>query len=152
MAIHLITGDDDSLVMSAVSELMHRLIGDGDRALMVDDLDGDELEVASIIDAAQTPAFLTDKRIVVARGVGRFAADQVAPLVAYLADPLPTTDLVLVGGGGRLAKALTDAVKRAGATVVDVMPPTRARERSGWVDRRLAARSLGHGAAQQLDG
>ena len=37
MAVHLITGDDESLLLTAVSEVVHRLIGDGDRSLMVDE-------------------------------------------------------------------------------------------------------------------
>ena len=41
------------------------------------------------------------------------AADAEA-VARYLADPCPTTALVLVGGGGRLPVALTKAVKAAG--------------------------------------
>ena len=111
MAVHLVTGDDDSLVMTAVSDLVRRLVGEGDRSLMVDDLDGDDLEVAAIVDAAQTPSFLTERRVVVARGVGRYSTGDVAALVAYLGDPLPTTDLVLVAGGVP-PWDLTDAVDR----------------------------------------
>ena len=142
MAVHLVTGDDDSLVMTAVSDLVRRLVGEGDRSLMVDDLDGDDLEVAAIVDAAQTPSFLTERRVVVARGVGRYSTGDVAALVAYLGDPLPTTDLVLVAGGGRLPKSLLDAAKRSGASIVDTAPPTRARERSGWVDEQVHATGL----------
>jgi len=138
----LITGDDESLILSAIGDLIKRLVGDGDRTLMVDDFDGEDFEVSAVIDAAQTPPFLTEKRLVVARGVGRFKADDVAPLVAYLDDPLPTTDLVLVAGGGRIPKALTDALKRAGATTVETAPPTRARERSGWFEEQIKAAGL----------
>ena len=113
MSTYLITGDDESLILSAIGDLIKRLVGDGDRTLMVDDFDGEDFEVSAVIDAAQTPPFLTEKRLVVARGVGRFKADDVAPLVAYLDDPLPTTDLVLVTGGGRMPKALIDALKKA---------------------------------------
>ena len=42
-------------------------------------------------------------RVVIVREVGRFLTAEVAPLVAYLADPLPTTRLVLVGGGGQVS-------------------------------------------------
>jgi DNA polymerase-3 subunit delta len=63
-------------------------------------------------------------------------------LVAYLGDPLPTTDLVLVGGGGRLPKALTDAVKAAGGEIVNTVPPTRARERGGWFEDQVIAAGL----------
>src|SRR3954453_16178835 len=132
MAVHLITGDDESLLMSAVSDVVHRLVGDGDRSLMVDEFDGEEYEVRAVVDAAQTPPFLTESRVIVARGVGRFTAEDVAPLVSYLADPLATTELWLGAGGARLSKALTDAAKRAGALTVDTAPPTRDRERGGW--------------------
>jgi len=142
MATHLITGDDESLLLTAVSEVVHRLVGAGDRSLMVDEFDGDEYELRLVVDAAQTPPFLTEFRVVVARGVGRFGADEVAPLVAYLSDPLPSTELVLVAGGGRLAKSLVDAIKKTGGDIVDTAPPTRARERSGWFEEQVAASGL----------
>ena len=142
MATHLITGDDESLLLTAVSELVHRLVGDGDRSLMVDEFDGEEYETRAVVDAAQTPPFLTESRVVVARGVGRFGADELAPLVAYVADPLPSTELVLVAGGGRLAKSLVDAVKKNGGDIVDTVPPTRARERSGWFEDQVTAAGL----------
>ena len=142
MATHLITGDDESLLLTAVSELVHRLVGDGDRSLMVDEFDGEEYETRAVVDAAQTPPFLTESRVVVARGVGRFGADELAPLVAYVSDPLPSTELVLVAGGGRLAKSLVDAVKKNGGDVVDTVPPTRARERSGWFEDQVTAAGL----------
>ncbi|CAB4876389.1 unannotated protein [freshwater metagenome] len=142
MALHLITGDDESLVLSAVTELVHRLVGSGDRTLMVDDFSSDDYELRAVVDAAQTMPFLTDKRVVIARGMGRFNADDVAPLVAYLGDPLPSTDLVLVGGGGRLAKALTDAAKKAGATSTNTAPPTSKRDRSLWIEEQVAAAGM----------
>lgn len=137
MSVHLITGDDESLVLTAISDLLKRLVGDGDRTLMVDDFDNEEFEVRAVVDAAQTPPFLTERRVVVARGIGRFNTDDVAPLVAYLGDPLPTTELVLVSGGGRMPKALTDAVKTCGGTTVETAPPSRARERAGWFDDQI---------------
>jgi DNA polymerase III subunit delta len=142
MAVHLITGDDESLLLGAVSDVVHRLVGDGDRSLMVDEFDDDEYEVRSVVDAAQTPPFLTESRVVLARGIGRFGADDVSSLVAYLGDPLPSTELILVAGGGRLAKSLTDAVKKAGGHVVDTVPPTRARERGGWFEEQVIAAGL----------
>jgi len=146
MGVHLITGDDESLVLSAVGDLVRSLVGDGDRSLMVDEFDDDEYSAGAVADAAQTPSFLTDRRIVVARGVGRFNADDVVPLVEYLADPLPSTDLVLVAGGGRMAKSLTDAVKKSGGTVLETSPPSRAKDRAGWFDEQVRA------AGVRLDG
>ncbi len=142
MSAYLITGDDESLVLSAIGDLVRKLVGDGDRTMMVDDFDSDEFELRAVVDAAQTPPFLTDRRIVVARGMGRFTADDVAPIVAYLGDPLPSTELVLVAGGGRMPKALTDAVKKSGATTLETSPPTRARERAGWFEDQIRAAGL----------
>jgi DNA polymerase-3 subunit delta len=139
MSVHLLTGGDESILRAAVSDLVHALAAGGERSLMVDEFDGDDYELRSVVDAAQTPPFLTERRIVVARDIGRFAADDLAPLVGYLADPLETTDLVLAGGGGRLPKALTDAVKRAGGTTTSTDPPQRARDRQGWIAEHAAA-------------
>jgi DNA polymerase-3 subunit delta len=154
VTVHLVSGDDESLVLSGVTELVHRLVGDGDRSLLVDDFDSEDYELRAVVDAAQTPPFLTEKRVVVARGVGRFTADDVAPLVAYLADPLETTDLVLVGGGGRLPKVLSDSLKKNAVAVTETAAPTKARDRTNWIDEQLAASRLrlDHGALQALGG
>jgi DNA polymerase-3 subunit delta len=141
-SVHLLKGDDESLLGAAVIELVHRLVGAGDRSLMVEELEGDEYEVATLVDAAQTPPFLTERRVVIGRGVGRFSADEVKPLVAYLANPLASTDLVLVAGGGRLAKSLNDAVKTAGGTVVESDVSSNKKERAYWLDEQLAAAGL----------
>lgn len=142
MAVHLVTGADDSLVIGAVGELVRRLVGDGDRSLMVDDFDGEEYELRAVVDAAQTPPFLTDSRIVVARGVNRFTDEQLGPLIAYLDDPLASTHLVLVTGGGRLLGALDKAVKRSGAEVIATAAPQRGRERATWFEEQIEASGL----------
>lgn len=139
MTVHLLTGDDDALLRTAVSELVHRLLGDVDRSLAVDEFDGEEYELGAVADAASTPPFLTERRVVVARDVGRFTADQLGPLLAVVTDLLPTTELVLAGGGGRLAKFLTDAVKAAGGESIATGAPNRARDRQGWILDRAAA-------------
>ncbi len=147
MGVHLVTGDDESIVRAAVTDLVHRLVGEGDRTLMVDEFDGDDYELRAVVDAAQTPPFLTERRVVVARNIGRFAADDIVPLIDYLGDPLPTTDLVLVAGGGRLVKALTDAAKKAGAETIGTSPPSRARDREAWIQGEASARGVKLSAA-----
>ncbi|MEO1057115.1 MAG: DNA polymerase III subunit delta [Actinomycetota bacterium] len=136
MAIHLLTGDDEGLLRTAVHDLVDELVGDGDRSMMVDEFDDDEYELRTVVDAAQTPPFLTDTRVVVARGIGRFTADDATGLIAYLVNPLESTHLVLAGGGGRIVKKITDGAKASGS-VTNVSPPTRAKERSGWVADRI---------------
>lgn len=138
MAIHLLSGNDESILRSAVHDLVERLVGDGDRAMMVDEFEGEEYELRHVVDAAQTPSFLTDKRVVVARGVGRFTADEQAPLLQYLANPLDSSDLVLVVEGGSVPKKLGDAVKAVG-TLTNTSPPSRPKDRQSWVSEQVAA-------------
>lgn len=141
MATHLLSGNDESVLRSAVHDLVDDLVGDGDRAMMVDEFDGDEYELRFVVDAAQTPSFLTDKRVVVARGVERFNADELVPLLGYLENPLDTSDLVLVVGSGSVPKKLADAVKAVGS-VTNTSPPTRAKDRQAWVADHIAEAGL----------
>ena len=61
----------------------------------------------------------------VVRDVGRFSTEEVAPLLSYLEDPLPTTVLVLVAGGGQVAPKLAAAVKARGHVLSTKVAPTR---------------------------
>jgi DNA polymerase III subunit delta len=121
--VHLLRGDDEVILRDAAHELVHALLGDQDAALAVEEVgadrfrpvDGADASIVPLVDAAQTPPFLTDRRVVVGRELDVFTrAEQVAPLVAYLADPLPTTRLVLVWGAGRIPRSVIDAVKACG--------------------------------------
>jgi DNA polymerase-3 subunit delta len=142
VSVHVVRGDDAVLVAQAVDELVHQLLGGVDRALALEDLAGDDPDAAAIVAAAQTPPFLTERRVVVARNIGALEADGVRPLVDYLAEPLLTTELVLVVTGGRLPKALTDALKHAGAATTDAGAPSRARDRTAWVNDHVRASGL----------
>lgn len=146
--VHLVKGDDDVILRDAVREVVHALVGDLDPGLTVEevgrerlvDADGSDATIVPLVDAAQTPPFLTDRRVVVGREVEMFTrAEQVAPLVAYLDDPLPTTSLVLVWAGGRIPKSLVEAIKRSGGQQVDASP---GRKVAPWVDEHLGAAGL----------
>lgn len=145
MSVHLVRGDDPILRDDTVAGLVDALLEGDDRALAVEEVavpgragsgDGDEPAgaearedaVAAAINAAQSPPFMTARRVVVVRDAGNLAAADAAPLVDYLADPLETTALVLVAGGGRLPRNLTDALKSVRAQ--EVGPRT---ERTGDV-------------------
>ena len=153
MTATLLKGNDETLVARAVLEQVAALVGDGDASLMVEELteehyrlENDDFSIARLVDAAQTPPFLTERRVVVGRHLGRFTKTaDIEPLVAYLESPLDTTDLVLVWERGvtpkhdRLSgmpKALTDALSAAGASTVDTAVPT-GRNASAWLDRQL---------------
>ncbi|HVL28493.1 MAG TPA: hypothetical protein VM390_10125, partial [Acidimicrobiales bacterium] len=82
---YLVRGSDEVAVGDAVRRLVAELVGGADAGLVVEEMAGGDFEARAVVDAAQTPPFLTDRRVVVARGVGRFSTADTAPLVAYLA-------------------------------------------------------------------
>ena len=149
--VHLLKGDDDVLREQAVVALVDRLVGDGDRSLLVEELAGPDYEIGAAVDAAQTPPFLTDHRVVVVRHLNRVAkADGLSSIIDYLADPLPSTRLVLVwektpdGRGASMRSvpaALTKAVQAAGGEVLDTSAP-RGKGFGDWVDQHLADAGL----------
>lgn len=122
---YYVKGDDPVLRTQALGELVDELLTPEERSLALVDHtllgragEGDdsgaagraELVVAAI-DAALSPPFMTERRVVVLRDVGHLTAADAEPLVRYLADPMDTSVLVFVAGGGRVPPALTKAWK-----------------------------------------
>jgi DNA polymerase-3 subunit delta len=142
MAVHFLVGDDESILRSAATTLVQTLVGEGDRALMVDEFDDEEYTVGSVVDSALTAPFLTESRVVIARRAGRFNVDDLGPLVGYLDEPLDSTDLVIEWGSQRRPKALADALTKAKVAVVTTTPPNRARDRQAWVATEAEALGL----------
>ncbi|MGQ0743945.1 MAG: DNA polymerase III subunit delta [Acidimicrobiales bacterium] len=138
--VYLVVGEDQALVGEATRTLLARLVGSGDAALLVEEPVFDVDDLSPLVDAARTPAFLADRRIVVARDIGRLTAAQASPLIAYLASPDPTTRLVLVASGPKPTRGLVQAARKAGE-MVEAGPPV-ARDRSAWVAARVSKSAI----------
>ena len=152
-AAYLVKGDDPSVVAQEVRALLARVVGDRDHALVVEEIGGapgDELNVGAIVDACLTPPFLVDRRVVVVRDAGRLLTADVPRLVEVVQNPLPTTVLILVGGGGTVPAPLVKAVGAAGE-VVDVTTG-KAGDRKKWLHDHLrsAPVKLEPGASELL--
>lgn len=131
--VYLVKGSDPVLRDREVIHLLGELLGSEDRTLVVEEYtvppraagvtDDDESAedtggaapiVTAVVNAAQSPPFMTAKRIVVVRDYEALPADAVGPIVDVIGDLLDTTDLVFVAGaGGRVVKSLADALKDA---------------------------------------
>jgi DNA polymerase-3 subunit delta len=144
--VTLLRGDDEVVLRDAVRQLVDLLVGDEERSLVVEEVevtasteeDGRD-PLLALVDAAQTPPFLTEHRVVLGRLVDkRERNDQVAPLVEYLADPLPSTRLVLEWRG-KVPKALGEAIEAARGDQVDTSPGRKVDE---WVQQHLADAGL----------
>jgi len=152
---YLLKGSDEVLLNEAAHALVLDLVGDDERSLVVDEVDVGRFEtdagndVSVLVDAAQTPPFLTARRVVVGRHLGIFGTrDAVAPVIDYLGDPLETTSLVLVWerppkAGARLPavpRSLSEAVQNAGGIVVDTTVADR--QRGDWIEEHVSASGL----------
>lgn len=153
---YLVRGDDPSLLAEAVRELVDGILASsGDEpGMAVEDIPltpGDDQRIAAVLDACLTPPFLTQRRIVVIRQAGLLTSDEGARLVDYLAQPLDTTTVVLVGGGGTIPPKLVAEVKKVG-DVVDAGLPRSARDRTSWLTERIdqASITLDRDAVQRL--
>ena len=134
---YLVKGNDPSLVAQAAHGLTERLVGGGDPSLVVEEFGGpnlDAIDVGAVIDACTTPPFLVARRVVVLRQAGLLTAADAKRLVDYLKDPLPTTVLVLVAGGGTIPQGLVRAVGPGGT--VDTSVGT-GRARAQWLADHL---------------
>lgn len=146
--VHLLTGDDPVLLSEAVSGLLGELLGSRDADGVVDTFTGDDYEIAAAVIAAASISMF-DERIVVLRNTARFKIGELGALLAYLADPNPTTVLVIVwerpqGSGFNkqpLAKKLSDAVKAAGGVVTATAAPS-GKQQSAWIHERLGSASV----------
>ena len=146
MTTKLVQGSDPSLRDREVQRVVDELLGGVDRSLALDDhtIDsrrrggaaadsdapgdrddddsgsGASLELptfAAVVNAVQSPPFMTDCRVVVVREIGNLTGEQGKWLAEWMADPLEGVHLVLVTGGGRVPSALDKACK-ASADVV----------------------------------
>jgi DNA polymerase III subunit delta len=132
-AAYLVKGSEPSLRDRVVDDLVAEVLGADDRSLALEEItipgragagddgesaggaDGRDAAVAALLNAAGSPPFMTEHRVVVARDVGALTAGDVDGILRYLDDPLDTTILVFVAGGGTMPPALAKKLKEIGA-------------------------------------
>jgi len=130
----LVDGDDASLVAEAVTSIVAALVPEDERSLAVEDYAGEEVDLAAVADSCATPPMFVERRVVVVRDVGRFSTEEVEPVLAYLQDPLPTTVLVLVCGGGQTPAKLAGAARAHGRIE---QTKVESRQAGSWVADRV---------------
>ena len=146
-AAYLVHGEDVGLVSQELTALLTRLVaadGHGGPTPVEEygepgrgePRQGEVPAVSLALGACRTPPFLASRRIVVLRDAAGLDASQLKDVVAYLAEPLATTVLVLAYAGKQAPAALIKAVRAAGV-VVDAAPAPVGKARSAWFTQRL---------------
>jgi DNA polymerase-3 subunit delta len=108
--VYLIYGSEQLLLDRGVRRLKDRLAKVADLDFNMETFDGDSATADQVVNAANTMPFLSERRLVVVRGVDRMPAADQSALADYAKDPAPYTALVLVATkinrGSRLYKAV----------------------------------------------
>jgi len=138
------------LLSNAVREATKAALGDQSADFALAELTepnylvDDQYSIAPLVDAAQTPPMLTDRRVVVGLHLARFSTgDSVEALVRYLDNPLDTTHLILVWSKGPaltkrtagLPKKLNEQLKKLGVEVVKT--DVNQKQSGAWIDSQL---------------
>ena len=129
--LHLVVGDEELLVSRAVAEVV-AAARRRDPEADIRDLPSTELTAGALYDLL-SPSLFGGDRVVVVRSAHEARSDVVDVLKGYAADPADGVVLVLVHPGGARGKALLEAVRAAGAVVVECAKVTRAEERQAFV-------------------
>ena len=111
LVVELLDGEDRTLVLEDFT--VPGRAASGDDAPTSGGAEAREEVVAAVLNAASSPPFMTAKRVIVVREAGALTAADAEPLVRFLADPLDTSVLVFVAGGGTLPPGLAKQLKQS---------------------------------------
>jgi DNA polymerase III subunit delta len=146
--LHLVLGDEELLVERAVAEVLRAAREQAGTAdVPVDRLRAGEVNTSELAELL-SPSLFADERVVVLESAADAGKDAVALIADAAADLPPGTLLVVVHSGGGRAKALTDTLRKLGATVHPCAKLAKASERSDFV--RAELRSLGIKASDDV--
>lgn len=148
--VYLFFGEEDFLFAEAVNAIKQFLLVPDTAAFNCDELDGEKVSPAAIVEAAVTLPVFAEKRLVIVRNPVFFQSGKKEDeaetvlgeqaLFKYLADPLLSTCLVfLLKGSVDKRRKLYKAVDKAG-TVIE-LSPLKGEELGNWI--REQARKLG---------
>jgi DNA polymerase-3 subunit delta len=123
--LYLIVGEQDLLLNQAVESLKSSVAEVADLDFNLEMFDGESASANDIVAACNTLPFVSDRRLVIVRGVEKQSKEDAETLVRYAADPSPTTILALVGK--KLAKntRLYKAVDKLGGVIERRAPEAR---------------------------
>jgi DNA polymerase III subunit delta len=141
--IYCLHGNERFLVDRCVTAIRKAITGSGSAAAASFDYDAFDLRetpLLQVLGAAKTLPMWSKRRLVIAQGIDEVKAEQMEPLIKYVADPNPKGCLVLVGDkiDGRLRAFL--ALRKAG--YLHEFARLKDRELAGWICAEAKQRGM----------
>jgi DNA polymerase-3 subunit delta len=149
-----VVGSDATMVYDALRNVVAAALGDLDPASALEDFTvrdvaatSSESVLARVLEALNTPPFLSERRVVVVRDAQSLLSDESNEVAKWITNPAPGVVLVLGVVGTKASKL----VKAAGE-VVDVNVSSRTHDRVAYVKDKLAEYGVNvdHAVAQGI--
>jgi DNA polymerase-3 subunit delta len=123
--VYLIIAEQDLLLNQAVDSLKASVAEVADLDFNLETFEGESISADDVVAACNTLPFVSERRLVIVRGIDKLSKDAAETLVRYAGDPSPTTILALVGK--KLAKntRLYKAVDKLGGVIERKTPDAR---------------------------
>jgi len=131
--VYYLTGDEDVLKDELVAQVVERAVDPASRDFNLDARSAGDLDGESLHALVETPPMLAERRVVVIKGLEQWRRNAKVwqVLERYVANPSPTTVLLLVHGAGQ--KPHSGIAGAATHVTVEALSPERTRR---WVKRR----------------
>jgi DNA polymerase-3 subunit delta len=150
-SVYAVVGQDRFLRNEAMAELLRAVHDGGDDALGPTRMEGDQAELADVLDEVRTLSLLGDRRIVVVDDADGFISANRKLLEEYCSSPVDTGILILICNTLPRNTRLHRIIAENGQVVVCEAP--RGRAITSWITRRAQSeygKSVGIPAAAAL--
>ncbi len=123
--VYLIVAEQDMLLNQAVDALKTSVAEVADLDFNLETFEGESFNADDVVAACNTLPFVSERRLVIVRGIDKLSKDASETLVRYAENPSPTTILALVGK--KLAKntRLYKIVDKLGGVIERKTPDAR---------------------------
>jgi DNA polymerase-3 subunit delta len=115
--VYLLYGEEDLLVEEALDAILQAALEGGDRTFNLDVLGAGETDGREIAAAASSFPMAGGRRVVVVREADKLSLHDCELLAAYVAEPSPSTCLILVAVKPDMRKKPYAAIKRSGGAL-----------------------------------
>lgn len=123
---YLVIGEDLLKRERVIKRLRLRLETLGDLSFNSDRFSGASASADAVLAACRTIPFASEKRLVVVEDVSKVGKKDAQAIADYLAEPVASTVLILIGDSLPKSSPLTKAVKALGASAfIDCAPPKK---------------------------